>query len=42
MIVKCDPFDTIVIVIILDTLYRDFKTIIVSILETGVKTIKEI
>lgn len=39
---RCNPFDTITIVIILDILYSDFKTTRASMFETEDKTIKEI
>lgn len=42
MIVGHDGFDTIAIVIILNTLYSDFEATIASILKTGNKIIKEI
>lgn len=42
MIVGYNPFDIIAIIIILNTLYNDFETIIAIILEIGNKTIKKI
>lgn len=42
MIAEQDSFNTITIVIILDTLQSNFERIIVSMLKTRGKTIKEI
>ncbi len=39
---RCNLFDTIIIVIILDILYSNFKIIIASILKSRIKIIKEI
>lgn len=39
---RCDFFDTIVIVIILDILYSNFELTTTSMLETKDKAIKEI
>ena len=42
MIAKHSCFDTIIIVIILDTLYNNFEIITASLFETENKTIEEI
>lgn len=42
MIARCNLFNTIAIIIILDTLYHDFEVIMASILKTRDKTIKKI
>lgn len=42
MTIKYNPFDIIIIVMILNTLYNNFEIIMASILEIGDKTIKKI
>lgn len=42
MTLKHDFFNTIAIIIILDTLYKNFETIMTNMLKTGDKSIEKI